>query len=366
MYKISVIIPTYNVEPFLVECMESVTRQTLKEVEIICVNDGSTDNSLEILQDYAKKDDRIVIITGPNAGYGSAMNKGLDKATGEYIAIVEPDDYISLTMYEDLYAIAKENDLDFVKADFFRFTTENNGNRRLIYNRLSGDEESYNIVVTPGDKQETFKYIMNTWSGIYNRTFLEENKIRHHETPGASFQDNGFWFQTFCFAKKAMFVNKTYYNNRRDNVNSSVSNPDKVYCMNEEYDYIRRYLENNEGFWEKYSDIYFWRRYQNCIATIRRIAWEHKHKYVQDISQEFTEFYEKDKMSKEKFSPAAWSDLMFLIKDPEGFYAKKVLQDLTASNLQRHVNNIENSTTYKVGKIIMFIPCTIKRFLRRS
>ena len=83
---------------------------------------------------------------------------------------------------------------------------------------------------------------MNTWSGIYKREFLEQHHIRHNETPGASFQDNGFYFQTFVYAKRAMIVDKPYYMNRRDNPNSSVNNREKVYCCNVEYDYIREIL----------------------------------------------------------------------------------------------------------------------------
>ena len=101
---------------YLVECMESVVRQTLKDIEIICINDGSTDSSLDILKSYAEKDDRIIIVDKKNGGYGIAMNIGLEKATGEYIGIVEPDDYVPINMYEDLYQIAKENELDFVKG----------------------------------------------------------------------------------------------------------------------------------------------------------------------------------------------------------------------------------------------------------
>ena len=116
--KVSVIVPTYNVEPYLRECMDSIIGQTLKELEIICVNDGSTDGSLAILKEYAEKDSRVVLIDKQNAGYGCAMNDGLDRATGEYIGIVEPDDFVDSHMYEDLYRIAKEKDLDVIKGRF--------------------------------------------------------------------------------------------------------------------------------------------------------------------------------------------------------------------------------------------------------
>ena len=131
MDKVSVILPIYNVSQYLRQALDSVVNQTLRELEIICVDDGSTDDSLEIVREYAQKDSRIVVITGPNGGYGKAMNKGLDRATGEYIGILEPDDYVDLHMFEDLYRIAAENRLDLVKADFYRFTQEEDGTEQL-------------------------------------------------------------------------------------------------------------------------------------------------------------------------------------------------------------------------------------------
>ena len=121
MAKVSIIVPIYNVEQYLVECMESIVHQTLKDIEIICVNDGSTDNSLKIIQDYAQKDNRIVIIDKQNEGYGKGMNDGLDKATGEYVGIVEPDDFIDEDMFFQLYTIAKQNDCEVVKSCWYNY-----------------------------------------------------------------------------------------------------------------------------------------------------------------------------------------------------------------------------------------------------
>ena len=208
MAKVSIIIPTYNVEEYLEECLESVVRQTLSDIEIVCVNDGSTDSSLEILKRYAERDERIIIVDQPNGGYGKAMNAGMDRATGEYIGIVEPDDYVGLEMYEDLYKVAKENDLDFVKSDFYRFVTSDNGDVNFKYFALSKDPDDYNKVFNPSETPYAMNYVVNTWCGIYRKSFLDEFGIRHNETPGASFQDNGFFFQTFAFGRRAMIIDK--------------------------------------------------------------------------------------------------------------------------------------------------------------
>ena len=116
MVKVSVIIPVYNTEEYLKSCIDSVIRQSLKEIEIICVDDGSTDACPQILDDYAKMDERIVVVHKENGGYGNAINIGMKMAKGEYVGIVESDDMILANMYERLYEQAKTNDLDIIKG----------------------------------------------------------------------------------------------------------------------------------------------------------------------------------------------------------------------------------------------------------
>lgn len=370
MAKVSIIIPTYNVEMYLVECMESVVRQTLHDIEIICINDGSTDSSLEILKRYAEKDDRIVIVDKENGGYGIGMNIGLDKATGEYIGIVEPDDFVPVTMYEDLYQVAKENDLDFVKADFYRFKRDDEtGDMELTYNHLSEEKSDYNKVFNPSQTPEAINYIMNTWSGIYKREFLDEYGIRHNETPGASFQDNGFFFQTFAFAKRAMIIDKPYYMNRRDNPNSSVHSRDKVYCVNVEYDYIREILMEHPKVWEKFKYVYWRKKYSNYIFTINRIGNEYKREYIHCISAEFKRAEQLGELRKSEFTPTQWSGVQFLMNDPDGFYYSRITSGSKASNAAvaaaaMEVQKIKNSNSYKLGFALTSIPRKIKKKLK--
>jgi glycosyltransferase involved in cell wall biosynthesis len=117
--KVSVIVPIYNVEKYLRQCLDSVVNQTLRDIEIICVNDGSPDKCPQIADEYAARDDRIIVIHQPNGGYGVAVNKGIAAATGEYVAIVEPDDFIDSNMYQTLYETAKKNNTDVVKSAFY-------------------------------------------------------------------------------------------------------------------------------------------------------------------------------------------------------------------------------------------------------
>ena len=115
MNKVSIIVPVYNIEKYLAKCLDSLINQTLEDIEIICVNDGSTDNSAEILNEYAQKDCRIKIINQDNAGLSAARNTGINAANGEYIGYVDSDDWIDLNFYEKLYNAAKDTDADIVK-----------------------------------------------------------------------------------------------------------------------------------------------------------------------------------------------------------------------------------------------------------
>jgi len=329
--KVSIIVPVYNVEQYLVVAMDSLVNQTLKDIEIVCINDGSTDSSLSILRRYAENDDRIVLIDKENGGYGIGMNLGIDTATGEYIGILEPDDYVPLNMFEELYEIAHNNDLDFVKADFYRFASKEDGTEEKTYVNLSPNNEDYNVVFNPSKTPLSAKFVMNTWSGIYRRSFLNEYHIRHNTTPGASYQDNGFWIQTFMFAERAMIVDKPYYMNRRDNPNSSVYNPNKVYTMNIEYDHIRDIFMEHPDRWEVYKGAYWYKKYYSYDASLKRVAQQFKKDYLERFSREFKRGRELGEIDYSYFTEKGRKDIEMLIEHPEQYYDKYVLKKKPAA-----------------------------------
>ena len=373
MPKVSIIVPTYNVEAYLVECMEGITNQTLEDIEIICINDGSTDGSLAILKSYAEKDKRIVLVDKENGGYGIGMNIGMSLATGEYIGIVEPDDFVPVNMFGDLYKIAKENDLDFVKADFYRFERATNGDMFLTYNHLDRKNQYYNQVFDPSHTPEAIRFIMNTWSGIYRKAFLDEHNIRHNETPGASFQDNGFWFQTFAFAKRGMVIDKPYYMNRRDNPNSSVKNVQKIYCINAEYDHIRDILIEYPETWERFKTYYTLKRFHNSVATLRRISNEFKRDYVERFSKEMKRARDLGEMDEELFTAAERDNLHLLMNQPAVYYKLKALPmnngpaglNSNFKQVKAELDKIKRSKSYRVGRAIMYIPVRLKKLAKR-
>ena len=292
MPELSIIVPVYNTEQYLEECLESIHCQTLQDIEVICVDDGSTDSSLSIIKRFSQRDSRFRVIQKSNSGYGHSMNLGMDAAQGKYIGIVESDDWILQNMMQTLYENAEMNEVDFVKADFYRFVHQSDGTVRRIYNHLTGENQYYNRVLCPSDEIQTFRFIMNIWSGIYRTDFIRKNQIRFHETPGASFQDNGFWFQTFALAQRAYFLNEPLYMNRRDNPLSSVNNQEKVFASCREYDFIRQWVEEKLQGQKRYLYLCSEGRIRNYLFTIERIGDAFKPEFYERFKKDYLNIQE--------------------------------------------------------------------------
>lgn len=341
--KVSIIMPSLNVRPYIIECLESVIQQTLKEIEIICVDAGSTDGTLEVLENYAKRDSRIRLIHSEKKSYGYQMNLGIDQANGKYIGIVETDDYVPENMYEDLFDVAEKNNVDLVKADFFRFTHDGKGMLVCDYNHVCNDESYYNRVLKPREELVVFKFIMNTWSGIYNRKFLLEKQIRHNETPGASFQDTGFWFQTLSWAERVLFINKPYYMNRRDNPFSSVYNRNKIYCPCDEYDFIYQKLSDHQDIIRSVLPAYQFMRYKGYMASLNRSAVEYKREFLERFKRDFTISRDKGELDLSLFNGGGKRTLKMIMRDPEEFFVKNYGHELVADGRATNPNLVRKA-----------------------
>ena len=319
MCKVSLVLPSLNVARYIEECLESAINQELKEIEIICVDAGSVDGTLEIIRNYSQRDRRIKLILSEKKSYGYQMNLGMQHASGKYIGILETDDFIPKNMYRELYEIAEREQAEIVKADFYRFRTEGERIERT-YNRLDPSGSYYRKIINPAEHPQVFRFIMNTWSGIYLRSFLEENGIVHNETPGASYQDNGFWFKTFCCAKRIYFVDKPYYMNRRDNEASSVANPGKVYCMTEEWGYIYDWLKTNDGRFATFIGPYTLRKYHSLLFTYQRIAPEYREEFIRHMSGEMEKLILAGEYDRKAFTAYEWRRMNLIIREPLSYH----------------------------------------------
>lgn len=214
---LTVIVPIYGVEKFLPQCLDSILDQTYRNLEIILVDDGSKDLCPEICDRYASRDARIKVIHKTNGGYGAAVNAGLDAAAGEWIGIVEPDDWIEPNMYEDLSRLAND-DVDIVKADYTAVYPDGVVKRKkfeLPLTSIGFDRNECDVL--------WFAH-PSIWTCIYRRSFLIEYGIRMKEVPGSGWTDNPFFYETICQARRIRYLNESVYNYRSDYVDPTVKN----------------------------------------------------------------------------------------------------------------------------------------------
>lgn len=281
MPKVSVVVPIYNVEQYLCQCIDSIRAQTMRDIEIICVDDGSTDSSVEIVDWYAGADDRIKVVHKDNAGYGAAMNAGIKLATGEYIGIVESDDRIAPEMYAALYKAAKDNGLDFVKSDAYYWFEKINYQKRVNENAL---DALYNQILGDNERNLFFDFFMNIWTGIYKKEFLFQNSIFFNESPGASYQDNGFWMQTCFYAKRVMWLNEAFYYYRQDNPNASVKSSSKMMTMTKEYEYLEGVIKARQQ--EQLLPYVYATRLVRLKGTFFKIEDKLKYDFIDQVQQD--------------------------------------------------------------------------------
>lgn len=215
--KISIIVPIYNVERYLKECLDSILAQTIKDIEVIAIDDGSPDNCGAIIDAYAKKDPRLIPIHQKNLGYSTSVNKGIALAHGEYIGIIESDDWIEPNMYETLYNDAKANHTDVTKGGFWKYnSTLPKSKQNTYYTNPSGvdlrlaPKHPFHITEWP----QLIAFHASIWSSIYRASFIKQ--IKFQETAGASYQDFPFMVEVLCKAQKISVVPDGFVHWRND------------------------------------------------------------------------------------------------------------------------------------------------------
>ena len=214
MVEISVIIPVYNCEEFLEETFDCVLNQTFKDFEVICVDDGSEDNSLQILNDYAKKDNRIHVFHQENGGGGVARNFALTKAKGKYIYFMDADDLMELTALEETYELMEKNNVDFLVFKALEYDyIENKYNKHWYFSMDTIYEAVGDDVFHYKDIGESIFHISATpWGKLYNRQFILDNNSQFGTTK--AFHDNEFYWNNLFNSKRILFYNKILYYRR--------------------------------------------------------------------------------------------------------------------------------------------------------
>ena len=354
---VSVIIPIYMVEEYLRECLDSAVNQTLKNIEIICVDDGSPDHSVDIVNEYAAKYDNIVLVRKENGGLSSARNAGLDVATGRYVYFLDSDDYIETDMFETLCRKADEEDLDIVYFNampFFDSAQIKRSNQNYVdyYTRRHDYPGVHTGQSMFAAMRKNYEFLPAVWSQIFRRSMLEDNHIRFYH--GILHEDNLFTFQCAVLAQRTAYLNKEYYHRRMrgDSIVTSKKSMRNVDGYLVTYAEIMAFMHNRqvepEAF-EQLSEFLYTSVWGNASRIYRSL----------DISEEEAVLTHGD------FCAAHFLDM--IKRSTETEFERSRLKAENKS-LRWRVQNIEkriySSTTYRVGNFITYIPRKIVGCIR--
>jgi glycosyltransferase involved in cell wall biosynthesis len=290
MPKISVIIPVYNVEKYLRECLDSVIHQTLKDLEIICVNDGSTDGSLAILEEYAKKDSRIIIIKQKNQGQGAARNRALKIAKGEYVQFLDSDDYLSKDACEILYHHANEKSLDMLLFGGYNF----NDGENILLNNPYWDKTyldkniDYSVFQVSKIKNVVHRLPVSACLCLYKRHFIAQKEIKF---PQGLFYEDTFFFIKAITQACNIGINFSKLYQRRLHPEQVTQNWNKLFS-----DYLKiinlilSYLQSikiNEEIYLRYRNSYL----GGCRNRYNGFDEDEQKKYAKQLSRVFKKYH---------------------------------------------------------------------------
>lgn len=352
--KVSVVVPVYNNEKYLEECVDSILAQTLREIEIILVDDGSTDSSPAICDKYAAQDERVKVIHQKNGGSGVAFNTGMDAAQGEYVGFVESDDWITEDMYDELYRKAKQWDIDVVKS---LYTEQAEGVEGRLINKFSErrlHRYYYKRLDNAKLMPELVRGHMSHWSAIYRRSFLKKNNIRFHTTPGAAVQDVGFMWQVFVKMSSYYILPKSFYNYRVDNPNQSIQQGYKTALNNKvEQLWIRELIEQENtpaAFREIAAKCLLWSFYYNYKNRCKGVG---KWKYVIYATKLFRKYLPEINFG--SFSKKEKDDYKLVSRHPLFYYVKSLIYEVDKGDsiTKAKLFGIPVKTCKKVGQKTM-------------
>ncbi|WP_292822505.1 glycosyltransferase [Methanobrevibacter sp.] len=322
MIKLSIIIPVYNVEKYLEECLDSVLNQTLKETEIICIDDGSTDNSLNILKEYSKKDKRVKIITKENGGQASARNLGIKEAQGEYIAFVDSDDFIEPEMFEKLYTKSKDNKLDLAMCKIALYDNETEEINTLAWYYMLGVFRDFkkDVFSHKDTKEFTCEISVTPYNKIYKTSLIKDNNILFPE--GLIFEDEKFFYDVYLRAKRVSIVDEFLYYYRTNRKGSTVD----IAKESDYTDLITIFKQIRETFKEtkNYED------YKVLLAN-------------RFIHLELSRFTQTSAKYKEKYFNLMKEDLNEVLED-------QTINDNLESNVKSRVSKILKAKNYEEFK----------------
>lgn len=275
---VSVIVPICNVERFLDQCLASIEGQTLQSLEIICLNDGSTDGSLGTIEAHAAHDSRIVVVDKQNEGYGATCNRGIELARGDWIAIVEPDDWIDATMFAEMVAFAESFGacVDVVKTPWFDVSLWDNPETTTevpcrLWGRMRQSARPFML--------EEALILIEThpaiWSCLYRREFLVDGGIRFIPYPGAGWADNPFLIDSLAGAR-IVYLDKAYYHYRTElpQPEGAVLSDEKVAMPFERWMTMLEHMQERGVDSDKLLSAHYARGFNYATLMSGKVGWD--------------------------------------------------------------------------------------------
>lgn len=284
MVEISVIIPVYNVKEYLKECLDSVINQSFEDIEIICIDDGSTDGSLNILNKYSDNDSRVRIITQKNKGAGAARNAGLNKSNGKYIYFIDADDYLNPDALNKMYYLSQERNLDLLLFKLLNFN-EKTHEKDYDYSNMPFLLDIGKDVFSYKDfKDDLLKVDVSPCNKFFKRELIENKKFLE----GLIFEDNAFYIDYIFDAERIFFLDEILYN-RRIRADSIITEASKKYAdIIEIYDYIYQKFKDR-GLYHEFREKLFMRKIDIIYYRFTLIQQEYKQYYYQQMKKSFSE-----------------------------------------------------------------------------
>lgn len=252
--KVSVILPVYNVSDYLRQCMDSIVGQTLQDIEIICVDDGSTDDSLAILNEYASKDSRVQVIQQKNSGAGAARNKGLSVATGEYLSFLDSDDFFEPDMLEKAWTKAHDTKAEVLVFRSDQYREDLNEFVQVSWTLREKELPPYRPMNQRNFRGNVFKVFVGwAWDKLFLKDFVDRYNLRFQELRTSN--DMLFVFSSIAFAQNMEIVDEVLAHQRRNNPNSLSNTREKSWnCFHEALAALKAALEKQNLFWELEQD----------------------------------------------------------------------------------------------------------------
>lgn len=390
--KISVIIPVYNVEKYLEQCLNSVVNQTLKDIEIICINDNSSDNSLTILERYAKKDNRITIINNlKNSGGGFSRNEGLKIAKGEYISFIDADDWVEEEMLEYTYNESKSKNLDLLIFLAKNYDDVNSEFYEIDYYNFKCLDDSFKNRLFYFDevKDLIFCFAVSPWLKLYKKELLDKSNAKFPKE--RVMHDNPFFYNVFLNAERMELVEEYFYYRRRHKTSLVNMRGHRCQDIIPIADHIINSFKDNNTF-DYYKKKLLNRKIFLIRSEYKKMNEDFQKKFFNYIKEEFNNICNDFSMHYEYLINLSQINLSFYFNAlrAESYSEFNYLNDfsealVTINRLEKKVERLKNknkelnkdikylkknneimisSNSWKITKPLRNITCFIKKLLK--